>query len=484
MSADDQRLIAECLAGNTAAFGELVSRYQDRLYNTVFRLVDNAGGRPGRGAGGLPERLPVAASLQGRLAVLHLAVPHRRQHGDQHEAEAEAGAAAHGHGRRQERRVEPHDPSETSQPGHALEMAEEERGSTRPSAGLSPEHRAVLVLKDMEGQKYEEMAEVLEVPIGTIRSRLHRARLELRDILLQEEEERSVGACSQRRAQADDAMLSDQSLQLLTAFVDGELSQPPAQGRDAPACTSRRKLARVVQRAAGERAPAARAAAAQRSSRLRRRHRACDRPAASRGTASRRCRTPLAVGWLPLRRGRRCARRRGVLHRCASVGDVYSATAPAAGPEGPPRMPTPEPHARRRELDSNPLVATLVEGASVEFARMRAVPSEPVSAVTFDELRQGAQQRGAWSRAEPSQRRVQLDVDRQEQQRQAMQRLEKCPRRPWHPSGRRSAAPASSRTARKAEYLVYAENIRRRRADQLLHELGEPSEATTPIQER
>jgi len=41
----------------------------------------------------------------------------------------------------------------------------------------------VLVLKDLEGQKYEDIAEVLDVPIGTVRSRLHRARLELRDLL-------------------------------------------------------------------------------------------------------------------------------------------------------------------------------------------------------------------------------------------------------------------------------------------------------------
>jgi RNA polymerase sigma-70 factor (ECF subfamily) len=45
-------------------------------------------------------------------------------------------------------------------------------------------------MKDIEGQKYEAMAEVLQVPIGTIRSRLHRARVELREIL-QAREERS-----------------------------------------------------------------------------------------------------------------------------------------------------------------------------------------------------------------------------------------------------------------------------------------------------
>jgi RNA polymerase sigma-70 factor (ECF subfamily) len=40
----------------------------------------------------------------------------------------------------------------------------------------------------MEGQKYEAIAEVLQVPVGTIRSRLHRARLELRELLEQSEE--------------------------------------------------------------------------------------------------------------------------------------------------------------------------------------------------------------------------------------------------------------------------------------------------------
>src|SRR5262249_19737555 len=42
VSADDRTLITECLAGDTAAFGMLVRRYQDRLFNTVYRLVDNA----------------------------------------------------------------------------------------------------------------------------------------------------------------------------------------------------------------------------------------------------------------------------------------------------------------------------------------------------------------------------------------------------------------------------------------------------------
>jgi RNA polymerase sigma-70 factor, ECF subfamily len=46
--------------------------------------------------------------------------------------------------------------------------------------GLDPSDREVLLLKEVEGLSYEQMAEVLDVPVGTVRSRLHRARAELR----------------------------------------------------------------------------------------------------------------------------------------------------------------------------------------------------------------------------------------------------------------------------------------------------------------
>jgi len=42
VNADDRRLIEDCLHGRTEAFGDLVRRYQSRLYNSVYRILDNA----------------------------------------------------------------------------------------------------------------------------------------------------------------------------------------------------------------------------------------------------------------------------------------------------------------------------------------------------------------------------------------------------------------------------------------------------------
>ena len=47
-------------------------------------------------------------------------------------------------------------------------------------AALSPEHREVIVLRELEQMTYDEIAAALQVPRGTVESRLHRGRAELR----------------------------------------------------------------------------------------------------------------------------------------------------------------------------------------------------------------------------------------------------------------------------------------------------------------
>jgi RNA polymerase sigma-70 factor, ECF subfamily len=48
---------------------------------------------------------------------------------------------------------------------------------------LDAERRNIIVLRDLQGLEYTEIASLLDIPVGTVRSRLHRARIELRDIL-------------------------------------------------------------------------------------------------------------------------------------------------------------------------------------------------------------------------------------------------------------------------------------------------------------
>ncbi|HEV3119751.1 MAG TPA: sigma-70 family RNA polymerase sigma factor [Gemmataceae bacterium] len=182
MHPDDHRLIAECLQGRTAAFGELVRRYQDRLYNTIVRLVGNAEDAQDVVQDAFVNAYQSLGNFKGdsqfftwlyRIAV-NTAISLKRK---QRVVYSLRGGHAEDGG------SEPVDNSDFSRPEHALEKTEQERRIQEALNRLSPEHRTVLVLKDIDGQKYEAMAETLGVPIGTIRSRLHRARIELREIL-------------------------------------------------------------------------------------------------------------------------------------------------------------------------------------------------------------------------------------------------------------------------------------------------------------
>ena len=60
-----------------------------------------------------------------------------------------------------------------------LERKERCRQVRQAIAQLGEEHRAMLVLREIDGCCYETIAEILDLPVGTVRSRLHRARLQL-----------------------------------------------------------------------------------------------------------------------------------------------------------------------------------------------------------------------------------------------------------------------------------------------------------------
>jgi len=176
---DDAQLIAQTLAGQSAAFGQLVEKYQDRLYNTMVHVL----GSPEDSLDIVQEAFVQAfVKLDSfrqtsafytwlyRIAFNVAASQRRRRHASAsveqiHEATGE----------------EPVDGQ--AGPDQQVEQEERCRQVRQAIAALDEEFRSVLVLREIDGCCYETIAEILDVPIGTVRSRLHRARLQLRDQL-------------------------------------------------------------------------------------------------------------------------------------------------------------------------------------------------------------------------------------------------------------------------------------------------------------
>ncbi len=176
---DDAELIEQTLAGRSAAFGLLVRKYQNRLYNVVFHVVGNSEDAEDVVQEAFVQAYLKLDSFEGKSAfytwlyriAFHAAIDRKRS-------------------RRYAPVRAPGGPGDLSEvidrgdgPTDRLERREQQRQVREAIERLDEDHRAVLVLREMDGCCYETIAEILDVPIGTVRSRLHRARLQMRQLL-------------------------------------------------------------------------------------------------------------------------------------------------------------------------------------------------------------------------------------------------------------------------------------------------------------
>lgn len=177
---DDLSLVRLCKAGETEAFGELVRRHQERLFPTIHRIVGSVEDAEDALQDAFVRAFQKLATFHGESSfytwVYRIAVNVAMESCRRRKVRrlfALGLETAHGS------RREP----AGSDPARALEREERDRAVEAALDRLGPEHRAIVVLKDFDGRRYEEIAELLGVPVGTVRSRLHRARRELRDHL-------------------------------------------------------------------------------------------------------------------------------------------------------------------------------------------------------------------------------------------------------------------------------------------------------------
>ena len=178
----DQELIAATLARDTAAFGALVSRYQNRLYHSLVHVAGSAEDAKDIAQEAFILAFQKLSSFRGdaqfyswlfRIA-LNASVNFRRKN----------RSLGHSIDAAKERiGIEPTDAHADSRPEQPLEQVETQRLVREALAQMTEEFRIPLVLAEMEEMKYDEIAELLKCPIGTVRSRIHRGRAELRDKL-------------------------------------------------------------------------------------------------------------------------------------------------------------------------------------------------------------------------------------------------------------------------------------------------------------
>jgi RNA polymerase sigma-70 factor, ECF subfamily len=178
--ADETELIQRSKNGDSLAFGALVERYQRRVVGVAFAVAHNQDDALELAQETFIRAYQNLAKFEFRSSfstwlyriAANLAIDFRRRagrhvvlHGD--DAESELGRLPNPRG---------DSFSETSR----RELSQRIKGALKQ---LTPEHRAVILLREVEGLSYDEISEVLQCPRGTVMSRLHYARNRMREIL-------------------------------------------------------------------------------------------------------------------------------------------------------------------------------------------------------------------------------------------------------------------------------------------------------------
>ncbi len=171
---DDADLVDRLRRGDPRAFEALVTAHQHRVFGVALRMLRNRAEAEEiaqevflrvhraidefRGEAKLSTWLYAIAS---RLCLNRLASRERRMAREGEEALTRVASG-------------------DTDPVDELERGELETALHRAIAELPEERRIVVVLRDLEGLSYEEIAAALELELGTVRSRLHRARMDLK----------------------------------------------------------------------------------------------------------------------------------------------------------------------------------------------------------------------------------------------------------------------------------------------------------------
>jgi RNA polymerase sigma-70 factor, ECF subfamily len=172
---NDLELVQRIRSGDKAAFQELVSLYSDDLFGLAYSLLGNAADAEDALQQTLLGAFSRIDSFEGRsslntwlVRILYNQASKLRRY-------------------RRVRRMAPIDTRDGTVEGGPTPRSESTAAAvdskvdlTAMLEELSPEHREILVLRELERMSYDELAETLKIPRGTVESRLFRARQELR----------------------------------------------------------------------------------------------------------------------------------------------------------------------------------------------------------------------------------------------------------------------------------------------------------------
>lgn len=187
----ETEMIKLCQNGDRSAFNELVEQYQNQVVNIAYSMLSDREDaydaaqevfvRIYRSIGGFKGKSSLSTWIYRIVSNVCNDILRKRQR----QANIISINTARGN-EDEQHEMELEDSSPT--PEECMELSEQQRLVREALAELNDKYREIITLFDIEEMRYEEIAEILKCPVGTVKSRLNRARAELKKKLLKNKE--------------------------------------------------------------------------------------------------------------------------------------------------------------------------------------------------------------------------------------------------------------------------------------------------------
>ena len=183
---DDGDLVKRCQRGDSAAFNELVTRYRGKVYAMIYNMVHNEQDAWDLAQDGFLKAWKSIGRFRGQSSfytwlyriMMNVTIDSLRRRHVEGETEFDDSIGL--------RNI---DPGSVTTPRTGILPHEKAAGDEirvridAAVARLTPEHRAVILMREIEGMEYQEIADALECSIGTVMSRLFYARKKMQSML-------------------------------------------------------------------------------------------------------------------------------------------------------------------------------------------------------------------------------------------------------------------------------------------------------------
>lgn len=201
MAGSDHELLSRIRKGDRGALGELLQAHQTRLYNVCLRMLCHRDDAAEVAQDAMLKIVQNIDRFRGDAQVttwmtriaMNQSISHLRRRKLRRTVSLDGHTPRAGSDPQDQASALRQQLADSREPSPASRVERNEQlGQLQMALGqLDDDFRAVLVLRDIEQMDYQQMAEVLDVPVGTIKSRLFRARLALRQQLVQMEADTS-----------------------------------------------------------------------------------------------------------------------------------------------------------------------------------------------------------------------------------------------------------------------------------------------------